>query len=63
MADSVKSAELGDITLVTQPVSLSGTPSSFKLAPPERGEHSDEILQEFGYSADEIAVLKADGVV
>lgn len=63
MADTVRSAELGDITLVTQPVNLSGTPSSFKLAPPERGEHSDEILQEFGYSADEIAVLKADGVV
>lgn len=63
MAQTVTSKALGDLTLVAQPIKLSATPSSFKLAPPERSEHSDEILQEFGYSAAEIADLKADGVV
>ncbi len=63
MAKSVTSKELGDLTLVAQPINLSATPSSFELAPPERGEHSDEILQEFGYSAEEIAGLKTGGVV
>lgn len=63
MAESVTSKALGDITLVAQPMKLSGTPSSLKLAPPERGQHSDEILQEFGYSSDDIARFKAEGVV
>ena len=63
MAEKVTSAALGELTLVAQPVKLSGTPSSFKLAPPERGEHSDEVLQEFGFSADEISDLRASGVV
>lgn len=63
MAQSVKSKALGDITLVGQPVKMSATPSSMKLAPPERGEHNDEILQEFGYSPDEIAALKSDGII
>lgn len=63
MTDTVTSAALGDITLVAQPIKLSDTPSSFKLAPPERGEHSDEILAEFGYDAAQIADLKEKGVV
>lgn len=63
MAQSVTSKELGELTLVAQPINLSATPSSFEFAPPERGEHSDEILQEFGYSPEEISGLKASGVV
>jgi formyl-CoA transferase len=63
LAQSVTSRALGDITLVGQPVTLSATPSSMKLAPPERGEHSDEILREFGYSSEEIAELRTGGVV
>ena len=63
MAETVTSAALGELTLVAQPVKLSGTPSSFKLAPPERGEHTDEVLREFGFSAAEISGLRASGVV
>lgn len=63
MAKTVTSAALGELTLVAQPVKMSGTPSSFKLAPPERGEHTDEVLREFGFSAAEISGLRASGVV
>ncbi len=63
MAKAVTSAKLGELTLVAQPVKLSGTPSSFRLAPPERGEHSDEILHEFGFSPTEVSELRAAGVV
>lgn len=63
MAEKVTSAALGELTLVAQPVKLSGTPSSFKLAPPERGEHTDEVLLEFGFSAAELADLRASGVI
>lgn len=63
MAQKVTSPALGSLTLVAQPVKLSGTPSSFRLAPPERGEHTEEILQEFGFSSAEVSDLKASGVV
>ena len=40
-----------------------GTPASIRRGAPALGEQSAEILAEIGYSADEIAGLKADGIV
>jgi crotonobetainyl-CoA:carnitine CoA-transferase CaiB-like acyl-CoA transferase len=48
---------------VAQPVTLSDTPSSLKVAPPESGQHTDEILREFGYEAHEIAAFRQGGVI
>ena len=45
------------------PFELSATPASIRTAPPLLGEHSDEILAEAGYSAAEIAALRAAGVI
>jgi len=64
MAERVDSSALGrPIDLVRQPVRLSRSPSAVTVASPEIGEHTDEILSEFGYDADAIAALRADGVV
>ncbi|MET4245507.1 crotonobetainyl-CoA:carnitine CoA-transferase CaiB-like acyl-CoA transferase [Bradyrhizobium sp. i1.4.4] len=51
------------IRLVGQPVTLSRTPSKMVARPPEFGEQTDEILKEFGLSADEIATLRNAKVV
>ncbi len=44
-------------TFVGQPVSLSRTPSVIATTPPAQGEHTDEVLKEFGFAADEIEDL------
>ncbi|MBV9557566.1 MAG: CoA transferase [Pseudolabrys sp.] len=43
--------------LVGQPFTLSRTPSKIDARPPNIGEHTDEILKEFGFSAGDIKAL------
>jgi formyl-CoA transferase len=51
------------LPFVAQPIALSRTPSRIVAPPPEIGEHTDEVLKELGYSADEITALhKANAI-
>lgn len=64
IAQSIHSPALErDITLVAQPVLLSDTPSAIRTPPPELGEHSDEILDEIGFSPAEIAGFRRNGTI
>ena len=63
IAEAVDSPKLGRIELIAQPMMLSRTPSALTTPPPERGEHTDEVLGEFGYSGDEIAELRRSNVI
>ena len=42
---------------------LNRTPAAVVTATPAQGEHSDQVLAELGYAPDEIAALRADGVI
>ena len=42
---------------------LSGTPGSIRRPPPHEGQHTDELLDELGLGADEVAALRASGAV
>ena len=61
MAQPAPHPELGDILLVRSPINLSGFPhpKQFERAAPDVGEHTQQILQRFGFSASEIATLEA----
>jgi crotonobetainyl-CoA:carnitine CoA-transferase CaiB-like acyl-CoA transferase len=49
--------------LAPTPVDLSETPGRFRHRAPTLGEHTDEILSEIGYGADDIAGLRARKVI
>jgi formyl-CoA transferase len=53
----------GNLKVVGQPVTLGRTPSRLATPPPERGQHSEEVLREFGFSEAEIAELRASKVI
>jgi formyl-CoA transferase len=48
---------------LAQPMTLSRTPSTGQLPPPEVSQHTDEILGEFGYDAAAIAGFRQRGIV
>jgi formyl-CoA transferase len=54
---------LGDVEVIGQAIELSRTPWSVRSATPEAGEHTDAVLTELGYSAADIAGLRAKKVV
>jgi formyl-CoA transferase len=63
IAQDVDSPALGPIKLVGQPFTLSRTPSRLVSSAPEYGEHTDEILTEFGYSSEDIARFRQAGTI
>jgi len=63
MVDTVTSNKLGELPMVGQPFTLNRTPSALSSAPPELGEHTNEVLTEIGYSSSEIMDLKKNEVI
>lgn len=63
MAVPVKHPALGELRLQAPPSTLSRTPASVRTPAPDVGEHTDEILGELGFSADDVARLRRDKVV
>jgi crotonobetainyl-CoA:carnitine CoA-transferase CaiB-like acyl-CoA transferase len=60
---SVDFPGVGKAPIAATPVKLHGTPGEVRQRAPTLGEHSDDILRELGYSANEVEALKKSGVV
>jgi len=62
MLKKVTSLRLGEQRLMGQPITLTRTPSTIARATPRRGEHSEEVFLEIGYTREDLARMKATGV-
>ena len=62
MVQDVVSEHHGAQRLVGQPMHLERTPSRIVRAAPRRGEHTEEILGELGFAADDFVRMKSKGI-
>ena len=53
----------GRLKQIGIPVKFSETPGSLRLAPPNHGEHTLEVLKDLGYEDKEITQMEAEGVI
>lgn len=63
MAKPVRHPTLGEFEVVNNAVNMGGAPNMDYRATPERGQHTSEVLGEFGYSEDEIKEMAERGIV
>ena len=63
MIEHVRHPKLGEIPVIGTPVKYSRMRPGVRTPAPLQSEHTDEVLAEWGYSADEIGALRAKKVI
>ena len=63
VATPVQHPRLGEIRVIGNAVTLSRTPSRLVTPLPDAGAHTDEVLEELGYTAAQIDALRRDGAI
>jgi crotonobetainyl-CoA:carnitine CoA-transferase CaiB-like acyl-CoA transferase len=53
----------GTIRMVANPINMSKNPATIRMAAPEFGQHTEEVLLEYGYTWDDIIKFKEKGVI
>lgn len=53
----------GKVKVPGFPVQFSETPQTLRLAAPELGEHTEEVLLEYGYTWDQLQEMKKEGAI
>jgi formyl-CoA transferase/CoA:oxalate CoA-transferase len=59
----VEHPTVGPFKQIGPVIKMSDTPGSIRMAPPRLGEHTSEVLNEFGWSVEEIQELEQCGVI
>ena len=59
----VEHPKMGKMRMLGSAIELSRTPPKIKSAPPILGEHTEEILREFGHDKNTIGRLKSAGII
>jgi crotonobetainyl-CoA:carnitine CoA-transferase CaiB-like acyl-CoA transferase len=59
----VEDPRAGTLRQLSHPARYADTPSTLRRLPPQLGEHTDEVLAEVGYRAEEIRALRESGAV
>ena len=63
MSRLVEHSLLGKLNVLRHDTNLSGARKMAYRPAPELGEHTDEVLTEFGFSEDEIETMKKENIV
>ncbi|WVF72217.1 hypothetical protein IAT40_007029 [Kwoniella sp. CBS 6097] len=63
VVEEVEHPRAGTIKLASAPVSYDGSKPKLYRPPPWLGQHTEQVLQELGYKADEITSMREEGVV
>ena len=63
MTTTVNHPERGEMRILRNPITMSRTPRSTKVAAPLAGQHTVEILHELGLADEDIDALREDGTI
>ena len=63
MVTTVEHATLGPVETIGLPVKFSATPGKVRNGAPLYGQHTREVLSEYGFGDAEIAALESEGAV
>jgi crotonobetainyl-CoA:carnitine CoA-transferase CaiB-like acyl-CoA transferase len=53
----------GKIKMLANPINMSVNPATYRMAAPEFGQHTEEVLLEYGYTWDDIIHFKEQGII